>query len=84
MTGVQTCALPIFADQLDATRIGDYHTEIRLRDNITKIASNLSEFGYGASQVLPVLEGCALPGPGPLFIEQPEIHLHPRAQGQLA
>lgn len=72
------------ADQLDATRIGDYHTEIRLRDNITKIASNLSEFGYGASQVLPVLEGCALPGPGPLFIEQPEIHLHPRAQGQLA
>lgn len=72
------------ADQLDATRIGDYHTELRLRDNITKIASNLSEFGYGASQVLPVLEGCALPGPGPLFIEQPEIHLHPRAQGQLA
>ena len=72
------------ADQLDAARIGDYHTELRLRDNITRVASNLSDFGYGASQVLPVLEGCAHPGPGPLFIEQPEIHLHPRAQGQLA
>lgn len=79
--GLETLGI---ADHLEATRIGDYHTEVRLRDNITKIASNLSEFGYGASQVMPVLEGCALPGPGPLFIEQPEIHLHPRAQGQLA
>ena len=79
--GLETLGI---ADHLEATRIGDYHTEVRLRDNITKIASNLSEFGYGTSQVLPVLEGCALPGPGPLFIEQPEIHLHPRAQGQLA
>lgn len=72
------------ADKLEVARIGDYHTEVQLRDNITKIASNLTDFGYGASQVLPVLEGCSAPGPGPLFIEQPEIHLHPRAQGQLA
>jgi predicted ATPase len=34
--------------------------------------------------VIPVLEGCAVPRPGPLFVEQPEIHLHPRAQGELA
>jgi predicted ATPase len=72
------------ADELDAVRLSDYHTAVMLRDNLTGVASNLADFGYGASQVLPVLEGCADPGPGPLFVEQPEIHLHPRAQGELA
>jgi hypothetical protein len=72
------------ADELDVARLSAYHTAVHLRDNLTGIVSNLAEFGYGASQVLPVLEGCASPGPGPLFVEQPEIHLHPRAQGELA
>ncbi len=72
------------ADALDVARFSDYHTALNLRDNLTGVASNLAEFGYGASQVLPVLEGLASPGYGPLFIEQPEIHLHPRAQGALA
>lgn len=72
------------ADHLDVTRLSDYHTAVRLRDNLTGVLSNVADFGYGASQVIPVLEGCAAPGPGPLFIEQPEIHLHPRAQGEVA
>lgn len=72
------------ADDLAVSRISDYLTELHLQDNVTGVTSNLTEFGYGASQVLPVLEGCAVPGDGPLFIEQPEIHLHPRAQGELA
>ncbi len=72
------------ADELDASRLGDYHSAIKLQDNRTGVLSNLADFGYGASQVIPVLEGCASPGPGPLFVEQPEIHLHPRAQGHLA
>jgi hypothetical protein len=72
------------ADELDVARLSDYHTAVHLRDNVTGVVSNLAELGYGASQVLPVLEGCAAPGPGPLFVEQPEIHLHPRAQGELS
>lgn len=72
------------ADDLAVSRISDYLTELHLQDNVTGVTSNLTEFGYGASQVLPVLEGCAVPGDGPLFVEQPEIHLHPRAQGELA
>lgn len=72
------------ADDLQIERLREHLAELRLQDNVTGVVSNLTEFGYGASQVLPVLEGCAMPGAGPLFIEQPEIHLHPRAQGQLA
>jgi hypothetical protein len=72
------------ASDLEVSRLSDYHTAVRLKDNVTSILSNLADVGYGASQVIPVLEGCAAPGPGPLFVEQPEIHLHPRAQGELA
>lgn len=72
------------ADAIEVSRRGESRTELQLRDDRSAVVSSLMEFGYGASQVIPVLEGCALPGDGPLFVEQPEIHLHPRAQGQLA
>jgi hypothetical protein len=72
------------ASDLEVSRLSDYHTAVRLKDNVTSILSNLADVGYGASQVIPVLEGCASPGPGPLFVEQPESHLHPRTQGELA
>ncbi len=72
------------ADRLNVRPLSESMSAVQLSDNRTGVESSLMEFGYGASQVIPVLEGCALPGPGPLFVEQPEIHLHPRAQGQLA
>lgn len=72
------------ADGLSVRQLSESMSAVQLSDNRTGVESSLMEFGYGASQVIPVLEGCALPGPGPLFVEQPEIHLHPRAQGQLA
>ena len=45
----------------------------------------LADMGYGLSQFLPVLVHCyyALPG-STLILEQPGIHLHPRAQAYLA
>jgi hypothetical protein len=72
------------ANDLEVARLSDYHTAVQLTDNRTGVTSNLADFGYGASQVIPVLEACSTRGPGPLFVEQPEIHLHPRAQGELA
>lgn len=72
------------ADALEIARISDTLLELHMQDDITGVTSNVTEFGYGASQVIPVLEGCAVARPGPLFVEQPEIHLHPRAQGELA
>jgi len=46
---------------------------------------NIADVGFGVSQVLPVLVALLTAGPGELVhIEQPELHLHPRAQQALA
>jgi len=46
---------------------------------------DLTAVGVGVSQVLPVLVLCLLAEPGSLvLIEQPELHLHPRLQSELA
>jgi hypothetical protein len=46
---------------------------------------NIADVGFGVSQTLPVLVALLVAQPGQLvYIEQPEIHLHPRAQVALA
>jgi len=41
----------------------------------------VADAGFGLSQVLPVLVGLAAAVPGQMvLVEQPELHLHPRAQ----
>ncbi|RMF81670.1 MAG: DUF3696 domain-containing protein [Chloroflexi bacterium] len=46
---------------------------------------NIADVGFGVSQVLPVLVALLVAQPQQLvYIEQPEIHLHPRAQVALA
>ena len=45
----------------------------------------LADVGFGVSQILPVLTLCAyIPEGSTLILEQPEIHLHPKAQAGLA
>jgi len=45
---------------------------------------NLVDVGYGVSQVLPILVDSLVARPGTQFLmQQPEVHLHPRAQAQL-
>lgn len=67
-----------------ALHLSNYHSAINIKDSMTKITSNLMDVGYGASQVIPVIAACLSGRVGPLFIEQPEIHLHPKAQGTIA
>jgi hypothetical protein len=44
----------------------------------------ISDLGFGLSQVLPVLAQCSFaPKSSTLLFEQPELHLHPKAQGPL-
>ena len=45
----------------------------------------LADVGYGVNQLLPVIiEGLASPQFSILCVEQPEIHLHPRLQANIA
>ena len=46
---------------------------------------NIADVGLGLSQTLPVVVALRIAEPGRLvYIEQPEIHLHPRAQAVMA
>ena len=46
---------------------------------------SIADVGFGVSQVLPVLVALIVAEPGQLvYLEQPELHLHPRAQVALA
>ena len=56
----------------------------QVKFQITGYAHGLSDVGYGVSQVLPLLVDAALTtGRQQFLLQQPEIHLHPRAQAQL-
>lgn len=53
--------------------------------NSLKDLVNIADVGFGVSQVLPVLVALLTADPEQIvYIEQPEIHLHPRAQVALA
>ncbi|MCC7493774.1 MAG: AAA family ATPase [Fimbriimonadaceae bacterium] len=46
---------------------------------------NIADVGFGVSQVLPVVVALLAAEPGQtVYLEQPELHLHPRAQVALA
>lgn len=45
---------------------------------------NLIDVGYGVSQALPIVVDCLRGEPGSIYLlQQPEVHLHPRAQAEL-
>ena len=72
-----------------AERINDTQVRIqvgRLTTNgKTRDLVNITDVGFGVSQALPVLVALLTAQPGQLvYIEQPEIHLHPYAQSKMA
>lgn len=50
----------------------------------TKILLSANQLGTGISQVLPIVVGANFDRIGMLSVEQPELHLHPRFQVELA
>lgn len=59
--------------------------EVRVKTKGAKDWVGLPDVGFGVSQVLPVLVQSFYAPPNSIIImEQPEIHLHPRAQANLA
>ena len=73
-----------------AKKIGDTRIELQvsrlLQDRINETDMvNIADVGFGVSQVLPVLVALIAARPSQLlYLEQPELHLHPRAQTALA
>ena len=71
-------------------KIGDTRIELQVgRLSDEKISESdmvsIADVGFGVSQVLPVLVALVVAEPGRLvYLEQPEMHLHPRAQVKLA
>lgn len=74
--------------QITTRIINDVEMEILVGRTIAVDDSdlvNIHDVGVGVSQVLPVLVALLVAEPGQLvYIEQPELHLHPRAQHALA
>lgn len=75
--------------KVDAKKIDDTQVELRVgrlpNSGQTTDTINIADVGFGVSQVLPVLVALIFAEPEQLvYLEQPELHLHPRAQAGLA
>lgn len=58
-------------------------TSTNVQDSVTGAQVNFENVGTGLSQILPILEALDVASSA-LIIEQPELHLHPKMQGDLA
>lgn len=78
------------AASIDAAHINDTRLEIRVSRYLgcKKSAAdyvNIADVGFGVSQTLPVLVALLSAKKNQVvYIEQPELHLHPKAQSSLA
>lgn len=57
---------------------------LRITKKSSEISSSLVDVGFGVSQLLPVLLQCVLSENSTVCVEQPELHLHPALQAELA
>lgn len=74
-------------DEFEVKQISGYRKEyeVKVKTPGSPLLVDLPDVGFGISQVLPVIVQCFYaPAGSILFIEQPELHLHPRAQSHLA
>ncbi|QOZ92911.1 DUF3696 domain-containing protein [Bacillus velezensis] len=71
-------------NKIGTKKINDTQIEINVSTNVDQGEDNfvnIADVGLGVSQTLPVLVALVYAQPGQIvYIEQPEIHLHPRGQ----
>jgi hypothetical protein len=77
--------------KIEAKAIDDTQVELRVgrlphpKKGGARDMISMADVGFGVSQTLPVVVALRAAQPGQLvYIEQPEIHLHPRAQVAMA
>jgi predicted ATPase len=71
--------------QVEVRRLGASESDpFQIRVHVGGKAVNLVDVGYGVSQILPIVVD-SLRGQrgGTFLLQQPEVHLHPRAQAEL-
>lgn len=76
------------ASGVDTHKLNESQIEVRIPRTLngdSKDFVNIADVGLAVSQILPVLVALILAHPNQLVhLEQPELHLHPRAQWKLA
>jgi hypothetical protein len=71
--------------KVEVRRLGESEGDpFQIQVHIGGAPVNLIDVGYGVSQVLPIVVDCLRGETGGTFLlQQPEVHLHPRAQAEL-
>lgn len=68
---------------VEPTRLGSGQFKVGVRVHDDDEVVNLWDVGFGISQTMPIIIGDIELGDGStLYISQPEVHLHPRAQAK--
>lgn len=81
---IKWLSLAGIASDIKIVPLSDRYFEVHVQHPVTKEYANFADVGYGNSQVIPVLVAGLNSVSGSTFIvEEPEIHLHPKAQAEL-
>lgn len=74
-----------FSININVSQLEEIIYRLSVRSEGNTFDLDITDVGFGISQVLPILvEGFIAPPGKMILIEQPEIHLHPKMQGELA
>ena len=74
-----------FGVKVEIEVLNELLQRISVEDKIQQIELDLPDVGFGISQVVPVMLSVLLAAEDAIvLIEQPEIHLHPKMQAELA
>ncbi|MBC6415798.1 MAG: AAA family ATPase [Bdellovibrionales bacterium] len=75
---------------IEVKKYGSVNEPFQLQFKVRGFQSNIMDIGYGVSQILPLLVRLFYPknsrlgsSPFQFLLQQPEVHLHPKAQAEL-
>jgi predicted ATPase len=72
-------------DKIDIEKVNGETYSVFIRNKNLGIYNNLLEVGFGTRQLLPIIiESVNSPRHSTIIVEEPETHIHPKAQSKLA